>query len=95
MYCQIADEFNCPDDIYHYIPEDNSTILNDGELIIAGIVQCNSYEDKWDMMLLGVNATGSLIRNSTYAGESWTSGCSLVACQDGGFAVAGLKISSI
>jgi hypothetical protein len=60
---------------------------------IAGMVRRDSWNSEWDMMVLGMDATGVLRWNSTYGGTSWAKGCSIIACEDGGFTVAGVKTS--
>ena len=66
---------------------------NDDEFIIAGTVRYNRWMDKWSMMILRTDNRGKLLCNSTYGGNSWDMACSLVAYENGGYTVAGVKIS--
>jgi hypothetical protein len=66
---------------------------NDDEFIIAGIVRYNHLIDEWGMMILRTDTSGGLLSNSTYGENSWHMACSLVACEDQGYTVAGVRIS--
>ena len=66
---------------------------NDGGFIIAGIVRYNHLIDEWGMMILRTDTSGGLLFNSTYGENSWHMACSLVACEDQGYTVAGVRIS--
>jgi hypothetical protein len=66
---------------------------NDGGFIIAGTVRYNHFIDEWGMMILRTDTSGGLLSNSTYGKNAWFMACSLVACEDQGFTVAGVRIS--
>ncbi len=68
---------------------------NETGFIIAGIIRYNQWSDDWRMMILRTDATGNLQSNSTYGENSWDLACSLVAFENQGYAVAGVRISPV
>jgi hypothetical protein len=66
-----------------------------GNLTIIGSVKRDPWSDDWDIMLMRIDCLGNLISNSTYGGGSWETGCSILARGDGGYALAGVRVSFI
>ncbi|MFX1560573.1 MAG: hypothetical protein ACFFBL_08285 [Promethearchaeota archaeon] len=66
---------------------------DDDGFIIAGMVRYNHLIDEWGMMILKTDASGNLLSNSTYGRNSWQMACSIVACEDRGCVVAGVRIN--
>ena len=67
----------------------------DGNLTIIGSANYLTRSDNWEIMLMRIDSHGTLITNSTYGGDSWETGCSLVSSGDGGYALAGVRITFI
>jgi hypothetical protein len=84
--------------VYHYFYEcEGHKIIqsHDGNLTIIGSVKKNSWSNDWDIMLMRIDTLGNLISNSTYGGGSWETGCSIITSGDGGYTLAGVRISLI
>jgi hypothetical protein len=67
----------------------------DKGFIIAGKVRINHLTDDYEMMILGTDSSGSLLWNSTYGGDSWTTACSIVTHGDIGYVIAGVRIEQV
>jgi hypothetical protein len=79
---------------HHYLDCEGHDIVQtcDGNLMIIGTVNRGPRADDWEIMLMRIDTHGTLLLNSTHGTNSWETGCSIVVCGDGGYAISGVRI---
>ncbi|MFX1578451.1 MAG: hypothetical protein ACFFBJ_02305 [Promethearchaeota archaeon] len=74
----------------------HSIVKQNGKgLLIAGIVRYNQWIDEWGMMILRTDSGGKILSNFTYGENSQYVACSIVVCENQGYAVAGVSVSPV